>query len=806
MGDAAVAAAAGNVHGLVPALTSFVGRAGELDEVAGLLDEYRLVTVTGPGGVGKTRLAAEVARRVAGRFADGVWLVELARVQEPSLLQAAVATALGLRQAPGTLIIDSLITALTRQQILLVLDNCEHLLAAAAALCAALLPAADDVRILATSREPIGLATEVRYRLPPLGLPRPGDPAGMTESEAVLLFADRARRVDSHFILSSESGPVVARIVARLDGIPLAIELAAARAEALGVGKLLERLDDRFSLLAGGDRLAAPRQRSLEAAVDWSYQLLAEQERQAFRRLALFPGPFTLEAAEAVGGRAAGPAVLHLVNCSLLMPPQPGPDGRARYLMLETLRAYGTRRLAEAGEHADAAAALAWYALQAAEEASAGLETRTGDLAAARWLDAEDATLHQGLAWSLEHDPATALRLAVALASWWQLRGRSAAGYELLQAAAGQAGNDMESWCAAQLWLGDLAVGASDDIGLEHFTAARDALASRPPAPMLVRALNGRAACLTHLDHLSDASEDARRALAMAQGLDDPAGQALGLYWLAGLAYYAGDHPGSLALLRQAQQFDSAAIPVRTAQRCSLGLTIALTEVGDYGAAERNCSQSLAAARQAGDLLSQAESLAHLADIDLRTGRLAEARTRLGEAIDLAFRIGHYLMLSDLLDYCGHLCAARQRWAEAITIWAAYAAINQERGSPDPLPDAQRRQQPLRQARQATGTAGMRAAEERGRDMSLTAAAEFAALQIAAELQEQDAAPGLPRLSVRERELLTLVAQGRTDAQIAGQLYISVRTVRSHLDRIRDKTSCRRRADLTRLALQAGLV
>jgi DNA-binding CsgD family transcriptional regulator len=386
------------------------------------------------------------------------------------------------------------------------------------------------------------------------------------------------------------------------------------------------------------------------------------------------------------------------------------------------------------------------------------------------------------------------------------VRGRSAAGYELLHAAAGHAEQGEEPWCAAQLWLGELAVGTSDDTGLRHFTAARDALAPRGPSAMPAQALNGRAACQVHLDRLPEAADDARLAPAMSQRLGDPAGQALALYWLAGLAYYTGDHPDTLALRRQARQIDPAAIPVRTARRCSLGLTIALTEVGDYDSAQRNCAQALDTARQAGDLLSQAESLAHLADIDLRTGRVAEAGTRLGEAIGLAFRTGHYLMLGDLLDYCGHLCAAGRRWADAVTIWAAYAAVSEERGSPDPLPDAQRREEPLREARRALGPGGMQAAGERGRGMSLTTAAEFAALQITAGRQEPDTPPGLPRLSVREQELVTLVAQGHTDAQIADLLYISIRTVRSHLDRIRDKTGSRRRADLTRLALQAGLV
>src|SRR5207344_3319181 len=201
------------------------------------------------------------------------------------------------------------------------------------------------------------------------------------------------------FVLSGESGPVVARLVTRLDGMPLAIELAAARVEALGVAQLLDRIDDRFALLTGGDRLAAGRQRSLAATVEWSYRLLAEDERRVFRAVSVFPAGFTLEGAEAVAGPGAGAVVLRLVDCSLLVPPRAGPDGRSRYVMLETLRAYGAGLLAGAGEQDDAAAALAGYALVVAEQAAAGLQTVEGELAAARWLDAEDATMAQVLAW-----------------------------------------------------------------------------------------------------------------------------------------------------------------------------------------------------------------------------------------------------------------------------------------------------------------------------------------------------------------------------------------------------------------------
>jgi predicted ATPase len=224
------------MHGFAPSLTSFVGRTGEVGEIAGLLGEFRLVTVTGPGGVGKTRLAGEVARQVAGEFADGVWLAELAGTRNPADVAMAVAVALQVPQAPGKSVLESLSSVLARQQVLVVLDNCEHVAEAAAELCEVLLAAADDVRVLATSRAPLEVAGESRYRLPPLALPGVTD-GGASEhggaSEAVALFADRARQADPRFALTAESGPVVARLVERLDGMPLAIELAAARVESL---------------------------------------------------------------------------------------------------------------------------------------------------------------------------------------------------------------------------------------------------------------------------------------------------------------------------------------------------------------------------------------------------------------------------------------------------------------------------------------------------------------------------------------------------------------------------------------------
>ena len=800
-------APAGGLHGFVPALTSFVGRAGPVGEVTALLDRDRLVTVTGPGGAGKTRLAGQVANRVAGRFADGVWLAELAPVRDPALVPAVVAAAaLGVREQPGLPAAAALARVLARRQLLLVLDNCEHVIGAAAGLCAGLLAACDDVRVLATSREPLAVAGEVRYRLGPLTLPAPGDPPDAARCESVALFADRAQRADARFALDEQTGPAVARLVRRLDGLPLAIELAAARVEALGVAGLLDRIGDRFALLTGGDRLAPSRQRSLAATVAWSYQLLDEHERRVFRLVAVFPGPFTLEGAEAIAGKDVGPAVARLVDCSLLVPPRTGPDGRPRYGMLETLRAYGAGLLAEAGEQDGAAAALAGYALQVVEQAAAGLQTSTGEAAAARWLDAEDATMRQVLAWAMQHDPAIALRLAVALAPWWLLRGRLAGQYPLLCEAAGHATPGSGGWCAAQFWLGFTAAFSSRDLpgALRHFTAVRDAIGDQGPSRALTDCLSGRSLVLAKLGRIGEAADDGRRALALARELGEPAGEALALVLLATVTLDAGDSGIGLQLAWQAHQI-TADIPGWIARTSSNILTAALTAAGDLAAAERSCTAGLALARDAGDLGTLARLLIRMATLDRQAGRIEDAAEHLREALQIAAQAGQQPALLACLDCCGYLCAATERHAEAITVWAAAKALSRPAGYMEPPSETRGRDQPLDQAWHALGPARVRTAEDRAAAMSLDTAVEYV-LMLTDPGPPTPAAPGPGTLSARERELVTLVAQGRTNAQIAAQLYISVRTVSSHLDRIRDKTGCRRRADLTRLALSAGLV
>jgi predicted ATPase/DNA-binding CsgD family transcriptional regulator len=801
VGRSAAATAAGKVHGFPAALTSFVGRARAVHDVAGLLEEYRLVMVAGPGGVGKTRLADQVARQVADRFADGAWLAELAAVRDPAQVPAVVVAALGIQEQPGVPLED----VLARRQLLLVLDNCEHVIGATAQLCAGLLAACDDVRVLATSREPLAVAGEARYRLAPLTLPAPDDTADGERSEAVALFADRARRADTRFALDGETGPVVARLVRRLDGMPLAIELAAARVEALGVAQLLDRIDDRFALLTAGDRLAPGRHRSLAATVAWSYQLLDDQERRVFRAVSVFPAGFTLEAAEAVAGDGAGPTALRLVDCSLLVSPRTGPDGRARYVMLETLRAYGARLLAGSGEQDETAAALAGYTLGLAEEAAAGLQTSAGEVAAARRLDTEEATMRQVLAWAIQHDAAIALRLAVALAPWWMLRGRLVSQYPLLCEAAGQAAAGSDGWCAVHYWLGLAALYSVDLAGaLGYFTGVCDAIGDRPPSRALADCLRCRSAALSNLGRVDEAADDARRSLALSRELGYPAGETQALAHLAVAVFRAGDLDSAVQLARQAEQIP-ADIPGWIARWCSNFLTLVLTEAGELAAADRVCAAGLARSREAGDPWNQARLLTQMTILDLRAARIEDAAAHLRESLQIAARTAGQFELQNGLDCCGYLCTATGRYAEAVTVWAAHAAIFRHEGYVYPPAEARRQQESLRKARQALGPARARAAEERGAAMSLATTAEYALMLTAPEPTPAAARwPG--KLSARERELVTLVAQGRTNAQIAAQLYISIRTVTSHLDRIRDKTGCRRRADLTRLALSAGLI
>ncbi len=349
-----------------------------------------------------------------------------------------------------------------------------------------------------------------------------------------------------------------------------------------------------------------------------------------------------------------------------------------------------------------------------AEEAAAGLKTSTAEVAAARRLDAEDATLRQVLAWALEKDAAVAVRVAVALAPWWSLRGRAAGQYPLLREAAGRAAPGSEEWCTAQYWLGNMAVDLFDLAGaLGHFTAVTDAMRDRRPYPAAAYCLADRAVALLNLGRISEAAQDARRSLAAARELGDPAGEAAALAALGLAAVDAGDLDGAVHLARQAGQV-LGDLPGWVARGRSISVTIALTEAGDLAAARHACAAGLARSGDAGDQGRMAELLPLMAMLDLLAGRTQDATALVREALQIAVRADMSLYVDNALDCCGNLCAATGRHLEAVTIWGAAAAFSRHQGTAGPPAEARRRQEPLGKARQVLGPARTRAAEERG--------------------------------------------------------------------------------------------
>jgi predicted ATPase/DNA-binding SARP family transcriptional activator len=498
-------------------LTSFVGRDDELTRVAGLLGTHRLLTLTGPGGAGKTRLAVEAARAELAAVPGGVWLVELAPVTDPAEVPSAALAALGLREQAlmyargpiGTVIDDTdalarLLAALAGRRALLVLDNCEHLVAAAARLAGQVLAACPHVRILATSREPLAITGEALWTVGPLTLPpdpavtsdrneRGGVPAPPIDDYAsVRLLAQRARAVLPGFDVTEANAPAVTRICRALDGMPLAIELAAARLRTMGPDQVAARLDDRFGLLTGGSRIALPRHQTLRAVVDWSWDLLDEAERALWRRFACFAGGATLEAAEQVcagDGIAAG-QVLDLLTAladKSLVVVRHGPEG-PRYRMLEIIKAYGLERLDQAGERDQVRQAHAQYFTRRAEE---GQDYLLGgqQLDWLRRLAEDQDNMHAAIRGAVAAgDASAAVRLAAALGWYWSLRGLKVEGAELIAAAVGVPGAadavEPEHLAVAYAMGGVLAADTPLHPAAVEWMARAAALAPRIPDPV----------------------------------------------------------------------------------------------------------------------------------------------------------------------------------------------------------------------------------------------------------------------------------------------------------------------------------
>ena len=598
-------------HNLPAALSPFVGRLAELDAVAQLLTTARLLSLTGVGGAGKTRLALEAAARARPDFADGIFLVELAGVRDSTVVARQVATAIGLAvdgaDTPAVML-DRLCRYLEPRRMLLVLDNCEHLVGSAAGLAEAILGRAPNLVILATSREPLGLSGEVVWRVPPLSLP-PSTATTLDDlggADAVTLFCQRARHADPAFTLGSANAAAVAQICRRLDGIPLALELAAARLRLLTPEQIVRRLDDCFRLLGCGSRVALPQHQTLAATMDWSYRLLSDTEQITLRRLAVFPGTFSFDAAEAViadGHQIQRGDVLdllgYLVDKSLVVFDPLGAEGR--YRLLETVRQYAAERLTEANEtpatrrrHRDffLASANATH-----DDLSFWWDTR-GWLARVR-IDQHNFSAALEWSWTAG-EPEECLRLALALSYYWLLDG----------------GVDAKQWLQQSL---DATVGAT--------------------SPARVRGLACLAAFAAQAGEPTRAVALLDEARALAARINDVTGVGLACELLGGLRSEAGEYEPAEQLLDEAGRCFQSAHCLAGQWGCHYDLGWIAVARGDPGRAAQEFERALTLGRRCGSEDLIAHALAALAPVAALTGDTKRAEALAAEAIEITRRL-----------------------------------------------------------------------------------------------------------------------------------------------------------------------
>jgi predicted ATPase/DNA-binding CsgD family transcriptional regulator len=758
-------------------LSSFVGREKELAEVKRLLEDNRLLTLTGSGGCGKTRLALAAAGELVGGLEDGAWLVELASLADPSLVQGAVASALGVREQPGSPSTESLSDYLRTKKMLLVLDNCEHLVEACAVLAEALLRTCPNLRILATSREAFGIAGETRLAVPSLSLPDPRRlPAveDVARYEAANLFVDRAKAIKPEFALTERNAMYVAQVCYRLDGIPLAIELAAAKVKVLSVEQIAARLDDRFALLTDGGRTALARQRTLEAAMDWSHELLSRGERTLLRRLSVFAGGFTLEAAEAV---CSGPPsdeeleqaevldlLSRLVDRSLVLVAE--RDGKARYRLLETIRQYGREKLERSGEAAEIRRRHAGFLLTLAEEAGPELkgprqgewlerlETEHDNLRAAmRWMDEEGGT-------------EDAARLAWALWLFWFHRGHQDEG---------------------RRWI-------------EGVLAKGDAL----PTDLRAKVLYADGAMSWGLRESPDTIRLLEESRVLFRQAGDGHGEALALAATGVPTLQQGDVERATAILEE-----GIGLLREAGDKWETGFMLAhlgmiYLDRGEVARATRHFEESLALSREVGHRFSGSVSLTNLAGAAQARGDHERAAGLYSEGLTLAIELSDKANAAYCLEGLARATGARGDHERAARLFGTAEALLEAAG--DPLyAHAQDRacyERAVDALRSRMGEEAFRAAWSEGRAMEMEEAVEYAL-----EPREPSAPPSYPGgLSAREVEVLRLVANGITSAQVAKELFISPNTVNRHLNSIYGKLGVSSRAAATRFASEHNLV
>jgi len=670
------------VPGLPTETTSFIGREAELGTIEELLRLSRIVTLTGPGGCGKSRLAIRAGAQASGRYPDGVWLVELAPVSRADLVIPAVALALSAREEPGRTLLGSVTAQLRDTEGLLIVDNCEHVIDAAAGMIATLLRGCPRLRILATSQTRLGVPGEATWPVPPLTVPAPGvrDPEVAAEVESVRLFCDRAALARPGFSLTSENVVAVSEACRQLDGIPLAIELAAARVSALTPAQLSARLGNRFRLLTGGSRAGLPRHRTLEAAIEWSHDLLSETEQVCFRRMAIFAGGCTMDAVEAVCPDEALPSdvvfetVTALIDRSLLTTEE--RFGSMRYGMLESIHQYALGRLAAAGEvTAMRRRHLAWLLDFAGQADLAGPDQ-------AAWLDLLDAerdNFRAGLEWSLapvdrnpERDPALALELAGGLASFWLVRGPVAVARSTLDAAltAAGPGADQRLRAIALDGAGQLAAVQADQPAQRAYQQESLAIWRELGDDSRIASSLGGLGSVAHIQgEYAAAQEMYAEALDLAERAGDVQQMGQALSGLGRLALHQGDQDSATKHYTESMARFREMGDLRRATLILGNLGVVAINTGDLDLAERRLTEHLENARRLGDRKLTSGALTNLGLVAYRAGDLDRAAALHQQALELSGQLGDRRLEVVALGNLGLVAARRENYIAAAQFW-----------------------------------------------------------------------------------------------------------------------------------------
>jgi predicted ATPase/DNA-binding CsgD family transcriptional regulator len=696
-------------------------------------------------------------------------LVELAPLSDPSLVPQAVASALGVREQPGRPLTETLSEYLASKKVLLVLDNCEHLIEACAELAESLLRSCPELRVLATSREALGIAGEVTRPVPSLSLPdlrRMPNTESLSRYESARLFVERTEAVKPTFALTEQNAPSVAKICYQLDGIPLAIELAAARAKVLSVEEISERLEDCFGLLTVGSRTALPRQRTLHATMDWSYDLLPEQERILFRRLSVFAGDFTLEAAELVcaGEDLRSDEVLnllsHLVDKSLVLVAE--QDGEARYRLLETVRQYGWEKLSESGEEGRVRGRHAGHYLTLAEEAEPELKGE-GQVAWLERFEREHDNLRSALRWLLERgESEKAARLGWALWLFWWIRGHFAEGQRSMEQAvsvAGSAAIPASAQAKALYVEGTMACGQGDPRSAEVLLEESAALFRELGDWRGVAYALGSAAVVAIIQ------ERHERVIVYSEEATE-------------LFLEVGDKWGAAPMLG-----------------CS---AVGWLNRGDRRRARSLAERGLALCHETGDKHGTSIALLTLAGAAQAERDYERARDLFEEGLSVSAVLGNEADIVHCVEGLATVAAAEGSMVHAARLWgAAEALLEKIEAVYTYVPDRSINRSKVA-VRSKIDEAAWGAAWAEGRAMTPEQAVEYAL--------EQEAAPEPTDLSAREADVLRLVATGLTNAEVAERLFLSSRTVDWHMGSIYRKLEIHSRAEATRFAAEHGLL